>query len=84
MFLEVKLFGEEGQIRRLGLTHTTIYKIDNQQRPTYSTGNSTQYSVLTCMEKGSEKKKYIYIYITNSLCCMLETNTTLLMKPAPT
>jgi len=62
MFLEVKLFGEEGQIRRLGLTHTTIYKIDNQQRPTYSTGNSTQYSVLTCMEKGSEKKIYIYIY----------------------
>ena len=28
-------------------THTTIYKIDNQQDLLYSTGNSTQYSVIT-------------------------------------
>ena len=27
--------------------YTTIYKIDNQQEPLYSTGNSTQYLVIT-------------------------------------
>ena len=27
--------------------HAIIFKTDNQQRPTYSTGNSAQYSVIT-------------------------------------
>ena len=36
-------------------THTTIYKIDNQQGLLYSTENSTQYSVITYMRKESKK-----------------------------
>ena len=53
--------------------HTTMYKIDNQQGPTISTGNSTQYSVITYMRKESEKE-WIYVcvcvcvYKTKSLC----------------
>ena len=45
----------------------------------YSTGNSTQYSVMTYMGTESKKKEwiYVYIYITDSLCCTPETNTTL-------
>ena len=40
--------------------HTTIFKIliDNQQGLTYSTGNSTQYSVITHMAKKLEKEQY--------------------------
>ena len=36
--------------------HTTVYKIDNQQGILYSTGNSTQYSVITYIGKESEKE----------------------------
>ena len=37
-------------------THTqTIYKIDNQQDLLYSTGNSTEYSVITYAEKNLKK-----------------------------
>ena len=41
----------------MGLTHahTAIYKIDKQQGPSYSTGNYTQYSVITY-----NGKEYIY------------------------
>ena len=42
--------------------HTTIYEIDNQQGPIYSTGNSTQYSVITYMGKESEKNGQMYMY----------------------
>ena len=41
----------------------------------YSTGNSTQYSVMAYM--GKESKKRVDICITDSLCCTPETNTTL-------
>ena len=42
----------------------------------YSTGNSTQYLVITY--NGREcKNKYIYLYITESLYCIPEANTTL-------
>ena len=37
----------------------------------YSTGKYTQYLVITYNGKESEK---IYIYITESLCCIPETN----------
>ena len=36
----------------------------------------TQYSVITYMGKESEKE-WIYVCITESLCCTPETNTTL-------
>ena len=35
------------EIRGLGLTYTHYYKENNQQGPGYSTGNSTQYAVIT-------------------------------------
>ena len=38
----------------------------------YSTGNNTQYFVITYKGKESEKE-----YITKSLCCTPETNMTL-------
>ena len=68
--------------------HTTIYKIDKQQG-LYSTGNYTQYLVITDNGKEPEKEyiyiyiniiyifRYIYIYITESLWGTPETNTTL-------
>ena len=47
----------------------------------YSTGNSTQYSAITYMEKASNKNRYIYIYIyiyiSDSFCCTPKTNTAL-------
>ena len=47
----------------------------NQHGP--STGKSTQCSIITFMEKESEKKMDIGICITGSLCYTLEINTTL-------
>ena len=41
-----------------------------------STGNSTQYLVVTQMGRNS-KKEWIYINIVDSICCTVETNTTL-------
>ena len=46
----------------------------------YSTGNSTQYSVMTYVGKESKKE---WIYITDSLCCTPETNTTLQINYTP-
>ena len=54
-------------------THTTTYKITNKDL-LCSTGNSTQYSVITYMKK---ERMNICICITESLCCTPETNTTL-------
>ena len=42
----------------------------------YSTGNYTQYFVITHKGKKSEKVD-IYVCITESLCCTPETDTTL-------
>ena len=50
----------------------------------YSTGNSTQYSARGCMGKESKKYAYIYIFMTDSLYCMPETNTTLYSNHTPT
>ena len=42
----------------------------------YSTGNYTQYFVIT--EKGKESEKIDkYVYTTKSIRCISETNTTL-------
>ena len=57
--------------------HTTIHKIDNKDL-LYTTGSSSQYSVIADMRKESEKKRVdicICIYITDSFWCTLETNT---------
>ena len=43
----------------------------------YSTGNSTQSSVKTYMEKKICKRMDICLCITESLCCRPETSTTL-------
>ena len=50
-------------------------KIDNKNQA-YSTGNSVQYFVMTYMEQNL-KKSDICLRITDSLCCTLETDTTL-------
>lgn len=57
--------------------HTAIYKIENIKSLLYSTGNSTQYSVTAYMGKESLKRVYVCIWITDSLCYILETDTTL-------
>ena len=47
----------------------------------YSTENYTQYLVITCHGRECKKKnkyirkKNVYIYICESLCCTFETNT---------
>ena len=43
----------------------------------YSTGNSTQYPVMTYMGKESKIRVGICINMADSLCCTLATNTTL-------
>ena len=43
----------------------------------YSTGNPTQYSVITYMEKECEKEWIHVMCITESLCCIAEIITTL-------
>ena len=42
--------------------HTLLYRMDSQWGPPYSTGNSTQYSVIIYMGKESEKE-WIWVYI---------------------
>ena len=56
--------------------HNIIYKIEKQQGLPYSRENYIQYIVITYNGKES-KKECVYIYITESLCCTPETNTTL-------
>ena len=41
----------------------------------YSTGNSTQYSVMAYVGKESKKRVDIRICLTDSLCCIPETKT---------
>ena len=60
-----------------------MYKKINNKDLSYITGNYIQCLLITFHGKESEKKMYIhismyrYIYITESLCCTPETNTTL-------
>ena len=45
-----------------GHIHTTTHKIGNYKDLLYSTGNSSQYSVMTYMGKESKKER-IYVYV---------------------
>ena len=56
--------------------HSYLYKTDKQQGPTYTTESCNQYLVRIYTGKEFEKE-YIYMYVTESLCCTPETNTTL-------
>ena len=58
--------------------------LGKQQGPTYSTGNSPQYGVVTCNGKEHGKIMCGGVYITHTYththlnhCCTLEANTTL-------
>ena len=58
-----QIYGEDGARQgrdKLGEwdwhMHTATYRIDNKDL-LYSTGNSTQYAVMTCMEKNLEEWK---------------------------
>ena len=59
--------------------HTLLcIKQENNKDLLYSAGNYTQYLVTTSKGEESEKEHLcIYICITESLCCTLETNITL-------
>ena len=59
----------KGSIRSLGLADdTATYKTDISSRcPLYSTGNSILYLIIIYNGKEYES----YIYITESLCCIL-------------
>ena len=56
-------------------THSTIYKIDNQQRPTVE--HRELYSIFWDNLYQKRILKRMDICITESLCCTPETNTTL-------
>ena len=58
--------------------HTTIYKINNQQGPTI------QHRKLCSIDhlNGKRIRKRIDICITESLCCMHETNITFVNQPS--
>ena len=58
--------------------YTLLYiKYITNKKLLYSTGNSTQYSVMTYTETES-KKEWVYVLcITDSLCRTAETNTKL-------
>ena len=58
---------------------TAIYKIEKQQVLLLNTGNYVRYPVINYNGKEYEKEYciiYIDIDVTESLCCILETNTT--------
>ena len=73
---------KDGERNHIGVKHflqflkninTTIYKISNDDL-LYSIRYYIQYLVITYNRKESEKE---YMYISESLCCTLKTNTTL-------
>ena len=68
--------GQEGY-REIGVdTYMLLYtKYITNKDLLYSTGNSTQYSIMTYME--IESKKRMDICITDSLCCISEAYITL-------
>ena len=74
-------WGVQGEInQKFGINiYTLLYiKQVNNKDLLYSTGNYTQYLVITYNGKESEKEYtyiYTYICITESLCCTLEINT---------
>ena len=58
--------GEGGEMNQeFGINIYTVQYIKQviKKDLLYSTGNSTQYSVITYMAKESEKEKNIYIYV---------------------
>ena len=55
--------------------YTTIYEITSKD-PLYSTGNCTQYFAINYKGQESEKE-YTHTYISESLSCKPETDTTL-------
>ena len=62
-------------ISRCKLLYQYIEWINNKVLM-YSTGNYIQYPMINYSRKEYEKE-YVYICITESLCCTPETNTTL-------
>ena len=55
--------------------HTAVNGMIGQSGPAVWHRPSTQYSVIICMGKESEKKTEVYMYITESLCCIAEIIT---------
>ena len=63
-------------VREFGINRYTLLYIKrkNNKGLLYGMGNYIQYLVITYNRTESEKQ---YIYIYESLCCTLKTNTTL-------
>ena len=58
--------------------YTVLYiKQINNKNLLYNTGNYIQYAIIAYNGKESEKEKTIYICIAESLCCTVESSTTL-------
>ena len=77
--------GEGGVNKEFGINRYTLLYVKqmNNKDLLYSTGHYIQYLVITYSGKEYEKHIYIYICITESLCCTPETNTTLLINYTP-
>ena len=78
--IETNLWLPKGRRDELGVginRYVLLYinQINNKDL-LYNTGNSIQYVVITFNGKEYEKE-YVYIIITESLCCVSETNTIL-------
>ena len=75
---ELVMGGEKEINQEFGINiYTLLYiKQKNNKDLLYNAGNYIQFLVLTNNGKESDKK-YIHIYITESLYCISETNTTL-------
>ena len=63
--------------------HTSIFKIDNQQRPTVQHRERCSIFCNNLNQKRIWKRIDTCIHITESLCCTHETNTTLLINYTP-
>ena len=57
---------------------TSMYRMNRQKDPLYSTGNFIKYPVMKHNAKNMEKNVYVYVCVCNlSHCYTIEINTTL-------
>ena len=66
-----------------GHVHTAIFKMDNQQGPMYSIWNSAQCYVPSWMEAGFGEEWIYVLCVAESLHCLPETMTTLVISHIP-
>ena len=69
---------------KLLLIQTSVFPLRRENKLLWGmeVWETIQYSVMTYMKEDS-KNEWIYVCITDSLCCTLETNTALLISYTP-